>query len=319
MSGDKKEEPNVVLGSDWFEKNDLPFSGKRATVVAVYYSFPSNQNASGSSGTNLISQKIIPWGHDAQPRIYVSPFALKRRIRDYWIKSGEDVILREDKVLSEANASNKDLRGIDFIDYDLFGYMKDQGKGKVANTRPGPVTTWGAVSLEPYHSFVDFNTNLISTTNSESGGSIINRSISPELYFTSFAINPDMVGLDFTDPDDKEQILKRKRERLKLFFEALKYAMQKDVGGARDKPACVFMAIAIGDYGYPSLDKQLFAQMKVINNEDGSKKLEISNLPNGVKVLCLDDSIVEDISLDKDGDISKVVEELITKSNKEEE
>ncbi|MCS7109342.1 MAG: DevR family CRISPR-associated autoregulator [Candidatus Micrarchaeota archaeon] len=269
-------------------------SGKRAVLTAIYYSFPSNQNASGSSGSNVISQKIIPWGDDAEPRVYVSPYALKRRIRDYWIKKyvdksqdgNWDVLLREDRELSkenkaeitssgksESNSSEKMTEAEVFkkyIDADLFGFML---AGKSSNeaakfVKPGPITTWGAVSLESLRTFVDFNTNLINVSEKEGGeksegGSLINRSISKEFYFTSFFINPDLIGYIGKDSLDTEL----RKKRLAMFFEAVDYAMQKDVGGARDRPACVFKLLEIRDYAYGKSDKILFKNIRVSNDK----------------------------------------------------
>jgi CRISPR-associated autoregulator DevR family len=277
--GKKNEnEQNIEIFSlkkEDFEKNGYPFSGKRAVVVGIYYSFPSNQNASGSSGTNVISQKIIPWGEEAEPRIYISPFALKRRIRDYWSKSGEKVYVREDRNIEEGKnkeESKTEKKGMkdlvnEYIDVDLFGYMKaEKGSSQEGTTRPGPITSWGAVSLEPVHSFVDFNTCIYSTTEKE-GGSIINRGISKEFYFTSFFINPDLISVVLTNSKqegvDKSKVLDMKKERLELFLKGMKYAMQKDTGGPRDKPSCVFLAVQIKNSAYGDFDKRLFKNIEV--------------------------------------------------------
>ena len=269
------EVPNMfVLARDWFTEKSLPWSGKRATVFAIYYSFPSNQNAGGGTGTNVIVQKIIPWGENAEPRVYISPFALKRRIRDYWIKKGENVLIREDRNLFDDNIPVN----LEYLDVDLFGFMKaKKGQNETAVVRPGPITTWGAVSLESLHSFVDFNTYIKSTGESKEGGSIINRSISTEYYFTSFHINPDLIGVDVTKENDEDikKYLDKKEERLKLFFEALKYAMQKDSGGARDRPVCVLIGVAIGDRYYPSIDKDLFFNIEVNDKKIKIKKPEL--------------------------------------------
>jgi len=304
MSNKKKEkkmEPiNFVLAKEWFENNNLPWSGKRATVFAIYYSFPSNQNAGGSTGTNVIVQKVIPWGNNAEPRVYISPYALKRRIRDYWIKKGEKVYMREDKGLID-----KDQKlDLSFIDIDLFGYMKaGKGSSSPADVRPGPITTWGAIGLETLHSFVDFNTSILSTTESEKGGSIINRNISKEFYFTTFYINPDLICVDVRSGKEeralgasKEEISKNKEDRLKLFFEALSYAMQKDSGGARDRPACALIGIQIGDCGYPDADKKIFRSIEIKND-----KIIKMELTENFKVLEYDPSYF-------DSEVQKVIE-----------
>ncbi len=308
MSNKNKE--NFVLAKKWFEEKKLPWSGKRATVVAIYYSFPSNQNGSGGVGTNIVPQKIISWGSNSEPRVYISPFALKRRIRDYWIKKGEKVIFREDPVLIDENMKEAaEEGGINFIDYDLFGYMKDTGKGNAAKTRPGPITSWGAVSLEPLHSFVDFNTSIHSTKNSDKGGSIFNRYISKEFYFTSFYINPDMIGFDFADESsfNEKEIMERKTKRLKKFFEALPYAMQKDSGGPRDKPACVFLGVAIGNLAYPVIDKIIFKSIEIKDDKINLKE----ELPSNFYLLHVDKAFVN-ISKNTEK-IDKVITKLITK------
>jgi CRISPR-associated protein Cas7/Cst2/DevR subtype I-B len=322
MAKKKENKQNIEifsLNKGDFEKNGYPFSGKRAVVVGIYYSFPSNQNASGSSGTNAISQKIIPWGEEAEPRVYISPFALKRRIRDYWSKLGEKVYVREDRNIEEGKneeESKTEKKGMkdlvnEYIDVDLFGYMKAKS-GKEGTTRPGPITSWGAVSLEPVHSFVDFNTCIYPTTEKE-GGSIINRGISKEFYFTSFFINPDLISVVLTSSKqegvDKNGVLKMKMERLKLFLEGMKYAMQKDTGGPRDKPSCVFLAVQIEDSAYGDFDKRLFKNIEV----KGDKVKIKSDLlkEKGIHILHFDKDFVEIQNVEK-SELDKVVNSLLS-------
>jgi CRISPR-associated autoregulator DevR family len=321
-----------------FEKNGYPFSGKRAVVVGIYYSFPSNQNASGSSGTIAISQKIIPWGEEAEPRVYISPFALKRRIRDYWSKIGQRVYVREDRNIEEGKneeESKTEKKGMkelvnEYIDVDLFGYMKaeqsnnkkakktkeneegnEEGKSKGTQTiRPGPITSWGAVSLEPVHSFVDFNT-CIYHPNEKEGGSIFNRGISKEFYFTSFFINPDLISVVLTNSKqegvDKNKVLEMKKERLKLFLEGMMYAMQKDTGGPRDKPSCVFLAVQIKDSAYGDFDKKLFKNIEV----KGDKvKIKLELPLKEIYILHFDNDFVESPNV-KESDFEKVVKEVV--------
>lgn len=265
----KQNKESFVLDKKWFERKNLSFSGKRATIVAIYYSLPSNQNASGGTGSNVTVQKMIPWGEKLEPRIYVSPFSLKRKIRDYWAKSGEKVYYREDNKLIEDNEKevSKNKNYLDFIDIDLFGYMKAKGGEKgskgTQNIRVGPINSWGAVSIEPVKEFIDFNTSVRNVSENENM-SIFNRQLSKDFYFTSFTINPDVIGVDFTADKHKPEL---KKERIKKFLEAMKYAMQKE-GGPRDKPACVFLAGFIQKAGYPIEDKILLERTKMKENEN---------------------------------------------------
>ena len=298
--------PELVLSENLFKEYGLErlWTGKRATVSVIWYSFPSNQNGSGSEGTNVVSQKIIPWGTDAEPRIYISPFALKRRIRDYWTKRGQRVGFSLEGVEEDVEPGHL----TDFIDYDLFGFMKTKG-GESSFVRPGPITSWGAVSLEPYHSFVDFNTSIVSTTNSDKGGSIFNRFISKEFYFSSFFINPDLVGLDYSqdlNAVDVEEVLRLRKQRLTLFFEALQYAMQKEVGGPRDRGACVLLAVSVGNYGYPPTDKRVFRSIRVEN--DTITDIDLTD----TKVIYMDKSFFREIDV-KVWSVNDVVEELVSK------
>lgn len=316
---ESKVKPMLVLGEEWFEENGLPWSGKRGTVVSIYYSFPGNQNASGSTGTNVISQKLIPWGDDAEPRVYISPFALKRRIRDYWIKKGENVGFKEDYARGIVDIKNEEITN--YIDYDLFGFMsgkkekkeeeKETKKKEKLRARPGPITSWGAVSLETYRSFIDFNSSLRPTSGeSEEGGSLFNRAISKEFYFTSFYINPDLIGVDPTselEGKDKQALLELKKKRLGLFFEGLKYAMQKDTGGPRDKPACVFMGVSIGEYAYPIDDKLIFRSIKISND----KIVEIG-VPENMDVLHFEKSFFgSNVSVPEVKESEKVIKKLL--------
>ncbi|MEM3407773.1 MAG: type I CRISPR-associated protein Cas7 [Candidatus Aenigmatarchaeota archaeon] len=246
--------------------------GKRVTLTAIYYSFPSNQNASGSTGTNVISQKIIPWGEEAEPRIYISPYAIKRRIRDYWIKKKLPCVMAENTVDAKSNSADarNDIKNAikKYIDVDLFGFMYEE---KI--NRPGPITTWGAVSLEPIHQFIDFNSCILNVKDESSGGgSLINRSISKEFYFASFYINPDLIlySNDEYVGDNKEERL----NRLENFLEAVDYALQKDSGGARDRPACIFKLVEINDFGYGDSDKKIFKCINVAND-----KLKFTEIP----------------------------------------
>ena len=308
----KNREPLVVFDKKWFSEKDLKWSGKRATIVAIYYSLPSNQNGGEGGGTNVIPQKIIPWGSNADPRIYVSPYALKRRIRDYWVKKGKKVGFREDiTLIKDPNEIEKENESpIEYIDYDLFGYMSaDKGSNKNAKARPGPITTWGAVSLEPYHSFIDFNTSVKhvgdTTEDSSKGGSIFNRLISKEFYFTSFFINPDLIGVDIVDGKQ----ISDKKERLKDFLEGLEAAMQKDTGGPRDRPACVFIGITIDNAKYPSSDKELFKKIKIIED-----MVVINSLPKNMKVVKIDPTFVklEEIN---EANVDEIIDDLLSESN----
>jgi len=321
---DKKRNINLAIGPDFFQENGIPFSGKRATLAAIYYSLPSNQNATGSLGSTIIAQKVIPWGENAEPRVYISPFALKRRIRDYWIRCGQKVAYREDPELFD----NKEAKSLDYIDNDLFGYMYAKESGKKerkqsADIRHGPINTWGAVSLEALHDFVDFNTSIMNVKGKDKmGGSIFNRQISKEFYFTSFFINPDLIAVDLHNLKDKNKeskkdIIKKKQERLKLFIEAVKYAMQKETG-PRDRGKCVLLAIGISEGHYPTFDKPMLESAKVDENK---VKIEIKNEEDeNVHIVYYDKNFVEiksekgvKISNKKEG-ISKVVSELVGKT-----
>ncbi|BCS90755.1 MAG: type I-B CRISPR-associated protein Cas7/Cst2/DevR [Candidatus Micrarchaeota archaeon] len=342
---EESEEIKSVVNFGDFRKVNAPVSFKKGTVVAIYYSLPSNQNGGGSSGTNVITQKVIPFGKD-EMRVYVSPFALKRRIRDYWIRLNDEkvkVYLRESREVLERekstgsekdnnkqqnssasqngasmgtqlqkNGNNTDNKNNlsnlieEYIDIDLFGYMKAESRKAPALTRPGPITTWGAISLEPFVAFVDFNTSVESTTGSSEGGSIINRYISTNFYFTSFFINTDLISIDMSDvekkasnkmedkfkDEERDKILNKRKERLKYFFEGVKYAMQKEVGGPRDRPECVFLAVEVTENHYGHFDKWILKNAKIVdvnsekqdnnkedaNREDIKVKIDFSNL-----------------------------------------
>ncbi len=264
---------------------------KRATLVAIYYSLPSNQNASEGGGSTIIPQKIIPWGENAEPRVYVSPYTLKRNIRNYWVKTGLNVGYRERIELIEDVKSNGKVQSImgnndinkswkDFIDYDLFGWVAAEGNSSVA--RPGPINTWGAVSVETLHDFTDFNTSIknVREENRGKGGGIFNRQISKEFYFTSFSINPDMVSAEIYKEGNKlvaEVDITKRKERLKEFLKSVLYAMQKE-SGPRDRPACVFAAIMIEKANFPTWDKKFFKNLEVTDNG------EVINIKNWEKI-----------------------------------
>ncbi len=278
----KKDEEILRVDKEWFESQGIEWLGKRMTVSLLYYSFPSNQNASGGEGTNAISQKIIAWGQDAEPRIYISPYALKRKIRDWWAAKGEEVgfLLGKIKDIHE-KIKKAEYNILDFVDFDLFGYMyAGKGSKETALTRPAPITSWGAVSVEPYHSFLDFNTCIYSTTESEKGGSIFNRLISKEFYFSSFHVNLDLISVDFFKPENSREKYKDRRERrLRLFLEGVLHAMEKEAGGPRDKASCVLAVVSIAKDGFPPHDKQIFKSLKVKND-----KICDINLPAEAKV-----------------------------------
>ena len=102
--------------------------------------------------------------------------------------------------------------GTDIKDYpeiDLFGYMKTT-KGNNATTRSAVVRLTNAVSLEPFHSDLDFLTNMGLASRCDENNSIAQSELHKSFYAYTITIDLDRVGID-TD-------IKGRRENLAPVF-----------------------------------------------------------------------------------------------------
>jgi hypothetical protein len=93
----------------------------------------------------------------------------------------------------------------------------------------------------------------------------------------------------------------------------MQYAMQKDTGGPRDKPSCVFLAVQIKDKAYGDFDKKLFKNIEVKNDKVKIKSDILKE--KGIYILHIDTDFVEASNVEKpkfDEELGKVVNSLLS-------
>ncbi len=226
-----------ILKSRWVE------------VIDIFRVESANINA-GEGGPAEIDIKTVHL-EDGTVVPRISPQAIFRMIRDYWIEIGEKVdIAREEPgkpaPLPECSPEK-------YIDDDLFGYLmarKEEPKGGSttgrkqkgkSESRPGPIRSIGAIGLFEYPDDVDFLTSIVSTTGAEAGGSIVMKRIYTNTFILPIWCDIRRIGQEVIPQKDKSIKLEpfidenERKRRLSKFFESLFY-LGKMMPGASKMP-----------------------------------------------------------------------------------
>lgn len=154
--------------------------------------------------------------------------------------------------------------GTDIKDYpeiDLFGYMKTT-KGNNATTRSAVVRLTNAVSLEPFHSDLDFLTNMGLASRCDENNSIAQSELHKSFYAYTITIDLDRVGIDTntgTELDDAE--------RARRVCELLKTAefLYRDIKGRRENLAPVFIVGGVYERKSPFFENRLRLEKGKLN------------------------------------------------------
>jgi len=236
-------------------------------VIDVFRVESANINA-GEGGPTEIDIKIVHL-EDGTVVPRISPQAIFRMIRDYWIEIGEKVdVAREEPGKS---ASLPECNPGKYIDDDLFGYLmaragKSEGAGKgrkkskgISESRPGPIRSIGAIGLFEYPDDTDFLTSIFSTTGAEEGGSMVTKRIYTNTFILPIWCDVRRIGCEAIPQKDKsirfeplEGVSPEERKRrLSKFFESLFY-LGKSMPGASKMPLSPKL-IMIGLYAKPNI------------------------------------------------------------------
>lgn len=221
-------------------------------VVDVFRVESANINA-GEGGPAEIDIKTVHL-EDGTVVPRISPQAIFRMIRDYWIEIGEKVDVAREEPGKTAPLPECDP--VKYIDDDLFGYLMARGekskeeskKGSkkskgISESRPGPIRSIGAIGLFEYPDDTDFLTSIFSPTGAEEGGSMVTKRIYTNTFILPIWCDVKRIGNEAIPQKDKsikfeplEGISPEERKRrLSKFFESLFY-LGKSMPGASKMP-----------------------------------------------------------------------------------
>ena len=210
-------------------------------VVDVFRVESANINAGEGGPTEIDVKTIHLEDGTVVPRI--SPQAIFRMIRDYWIDEGLQVDIAREEAGKAAPLPECDPKK--FIDDDLFGYLKARGgrtgETGVSESRSGPIRSVGAIGMFEYPDDIDFMTSIVSTTGKEEGGSMVTRRIYTNTFILPIWCDMRRIGRKVIHQKDKtlkfENIVdsKERKKRFQKFLEAVFY-LGKFAPGAYKQP-----------------------------------------------------------------------------------
>ncbi|MCP2519443.1 type I-B CRISPR-associated protein Cas7/Cst2/DevR [Candidatus Aminicenantes bacterium AC-335-K20] len=228
-------------------------------VIDVFRVESANINA-GEGGPSEIDIKTIHL-EDGTVVPRISPQAIFRMIRDYWIEIGEKVDIARDEPgkpapLPECNPEK-------YIDDDLFGYLmarkEETGKRGISESRSGPIRSIGAIGLFEYPDDTDFLTSIFSTTEAEAGGSMVTKRIYTNTFLLPIWCDVRRIGREAIPQKDKTLKFEplpnvdsnERKRRIIKFFESLFY-LGKRMPGASKMPLSPKMVI-VGLFKKPNI------------------------------------------------------------------
>jgi len=221
-------------------------------VVDVFRVESANINA-GEGGPAEIDIKTVHL-EDGTVVPRISPQAIFRMIRDYWIEIGEKVDVA--RAEPGKTAPLPECNPVKYIDDDLFGYLmaraeKNEGESKkgskktkgISASRPGPIRSIGAIGLFEYPDDTDFLTSIVSTTGAEEGGSMVTKRIYTNTFILPIWCDVKRIGCEAVPQEDKKIKFEplegvspdERKRRLSKFFESLFY-LGKSMSGAFKMP-----------------------------------------------------------------------------------
>ena len=177
-------------------------------------------NGSDKEADNISSIKKITVGTEEYP--YVSSQAVRRALRNQLDVLGWKL---SEGVVSEIKkgAATTEQKPAEYIDDDLFGYMRTESAGATrkgkATKRTSVVRVCPLISLNVYQGDLDFGTNYMGT---KAGGdpNIFETEIHSGIYRGTLLIELDRVGCG--DGFDEELSHEDKATRVKALLQALK-------------------------------------------------------------------------------------------------
>jgi CRISPR-associated protein Cst2 len=277
-------------------------------IVDVFRVESANINA-GEGGPAEIDIKTVHL-EDGTVVPRISPQAIFRMIRDYWIETGEKVdVAREEP---GKPAPLPECNPVKYIDDDLFGYLNP---GPPPQSRPGPIRSIGAIGLFEYPDDTDFLTSIVSTTGAEEGGSMVTKRIYTNTFILPIWCDVKRVGCEAVPQKGKsikfeplEGVSSEERKRrLSKFFESLFY-LGKSMPGASKMPLSPKI-IMIGLFTkpnitlYDALENDLTVRIKEVKlqrEQTRTGEEKIVSIASGKVIFSIDpEAFVEKILLYK--------------------
>ncbi|MGB9667503.1 MAG: type I-B CRISPR-associated protein Cas7/Cst2/DevR [Thermosulfidibacteraceae bacterium] len=238
-------------------------------VIDIFRVESANINA-GEGGPAEIDVKTVHL-EDGTVVPRISPQAIFRMIRDYWIEIGEKVDVARKEPGKTIPLPECDP--VKYIDDDLFGYLMarrtdetEEGNGEksrkskgISESRPGPIRSIGAIGLFEYPDDTDFLTSIISTTGAEEGGSMVTKRIYTNTFILPIWCDVKRIGCEAIPQKDKSIKFEplngitpeERRRRILKFFESLFY-LGKSMPGASKMPLSPKL-IMVGLFNKPNI------------------------------------------------------------------
>jgi CRISPR-associated protein Cst2 len=234
----------------------------------------------------------------------------KKLVEIYNIDTDKDIPLSKEK---EVIQFKSDANIEDYIELDLFGYMKTEKKknksknkdkenseetaegleeGKQQNEnrtkkRPSIIRINPAVSLFPMAFDVEFGSNLNFAERVKSDSNIFQQEIHKSLYTYTLTIDLDKVGVD--ENDDIELDNDKKAERVNMLLDSLTF-LDRDIKGRTENLSPLFV---IGGL-YPIKNPFFLGRIKVNYNRNQDKYSINTELIESVLNLRIKENFLKD-------------------------
>lgn len=282
---------------------------KKGLTLSIIFEACS-ANFGESFGNIAALKKLTRTG--GQSYSYISRQALRYNIVEQMGYNNTPVSVEQKVVQFTPDSSIKD-----FPEIDLFGYMKTAKKVGAA-TRSAVVRLSHAVSLEPFASDLDFQTNMGLAKRISADNAIAQSELHKSLYAYTIAIDLDRLGVEL---DTKGNVLIEvsAEEKIKRVSDLLDAVMNlyRDIRGRRENLSPLFAIGGIYDRKSPFFEDRLKLNGLKLNTEIINDIIESSEeLKSNTLVACMDGIFTNDMQIkDELGTIStaKMFSELKNK------
>jgi CRISPR-associated protein Cst2 len=178
----------------------------------------------------------------------------KKLVEIFGIDADKDIPLTKEREVIQFK-SDANIR--DYIEVDLFGYMKTEKKKSKKSKketieeseeqhqssgrtkkRPAPVRISSAISLFPMAFDLEFGTNLNFAERVGSDPNIFQQEVHKSLYTYTIAIDLDRIGVD--ENDNIELDNNEKARRVNMLLDALMF-LDRDIRGRRENLSPLFV------------------------------------------------------------------------------
>lgn len=227
------------------------------------YIFEANSANYGEGLGNVTSLKKFTRG-DNQMYTYISRQAIRYNLINQLGFDTTNLNAEGSVIQFHPDATIEENPEIDF-----FGYMKT-GKGNKSKTktRPAAVRLSHAISMEPFHSDLEFLTNkgLFDRYEKQggdlNGGNISQSELHKSYYAVTFTIDLDKIGIDEVDGVSISPELKS--ERVIDLLKGVKF-LHRDIRGRRENLSPLFIVGGVYDYKNAFFENRLKLDKNKLN------------------------------------------------------